>query len=65
MIGIRYSQWEGELRRIFKANIKATGSSLSMTSMRGTDLIIEIQDDHKIMIVKDNWREELRRRYLK
>lgn len=57
-------QYNSMLKRIEKANLKAHGKSLSAGSMRGGDIIVEIQDDKNGMIVISEWREELKKRYL-
>lgn len=62
---VTHKQWDDFVNRIVRANIKMHGQSLSATSMRGGDLIIEIHDDRKGMIVSSDWRSEMRRRYLK
>jgi hypothetical protein len=61
---ITYKQWDSQLRRIFNANIKNHGKSLSEASMRGGNLIVEMRDDEKTMFVEDNWRKELKQLYL-
>ena len=64
LVFVTHSQWDGQVNRIVKANIEAHGHSLSGASMRGGDIIYSIMDDKRGMLVKENWRAELKRLYL-
>ncbi len=61
---ITHKQFASALFTIERANCKVHGKSLSASSMRASDLIIEIQDDRGGMLVVDNWREQLKARFL-
>lgn len=61
---VTHKQWDSQLKRIEKANLKAHGKSLTATSMRGSKIILEIHDDRQGMMVLDTWREDLKHLYL-
>lgn len=62
---VTHKQYDAALNRIMNANLKTHGKSLSLASMRGNGIIVDIQDDRKGMMVIADWRNELKRRYLK
>jgi len=64
LVFVTHRQWDAAINRIVRANLKAHGHSLSGASMRGGDIIYEIMDDKRGMLVKENWLAELKRLYL-
>lgn len=63
-VAITYRQWDSAISRIANANLKTYGRSLSAGSMRAGNLLFEVQDDRQVMIMRDDWRDQLKRRYL-
>lgn len=61
---VTHKQFNAFVKGIEKANMRAHGKSLSIASMRGGDLIVEIQDDRKGMIMRSDWKYEMNHRYL-
>lgn len=59
-------QFESALKRIERANLKVHGSSLTACSMGNHthDLIYEIRDKN-LLVVVDDWRQQLKQRFLK
>jgi hypothetical protein len=65
IVFITHKQYDMALRRIERANLKKHGRSLSAGSMRAPDLIISIEPEETGgMMVRADWRAELKRRFL-
>lgn len=64
---VTFKQYESALKRIERANLKTHGRSLTFVSMsnHAGDLTIEVQSDRKGTLMVDNWRQELKQRFLK
>ena len=62
---ITYDQWSRAAKRAEKKNLKEKGESLSWVSISSkcNNYILEVQPDRRviIMIVKEGWREALKK----
>jgi TFIIF-interacting CTD phosphatase-like protein len=60
---VTYKQFDSMAKRIEKKNLKQYGRSLSFSGIarRAYSYIVELQDDHKCMIVKEGWREAMKK----
>lgn len=65
VVFVTHRQYDSARKRIERANLKKHGRSLSAGSMRAPDLIISIEpEDTGGMLVRADWRAELKRRFL-
>lgn len=62
---VTHRQWDNVRKHIERTNLKRHGRSLSAGSMRAPDLIISIEPEETGgMMVRADWRAELKRRFL-
>ena len=59
---VTHLQWQSYAKRIERANLKASGTSLTFTGIahRASGYIVEIWDDEGGMIVRKGWREAMK-----
>lgn len=59
-------QWEAAFRRIEKANMKAHGRSMTAVSMMNNTrgIVVVVEEDRGGLMVRNDWRDELKRLFL-
>jgi len=59
---VTFAQWDNYAKRIERKNLRECGRSLTFSGIanRANRFVIDIQPDHKVMIVKKGWREAMK-----